>query len=125
MTRACFKFTLSATLALLLTEQSETSSSKQTVSAILAIGIDSLGIQSLVALVTQFRVTNGSRPLQSGESYSWEKPSALAEGVFTIGLSTKEKVMRYPQEQLPFGRAAFARDICANWISTHSIGLNF
>src|SRR5271170_4226707 len=65
-----------ASLAL-LTEQAETSSSKQTVIKVLAFGIDSLGIQSLKALVTQLGVTISRRPLNR------EKPSALAEGVFT------------------------------------------
>lgn len=37
----------------LLTEQAETSSSKQTVIRILALGIDSLGTQSLEAPVSQ------------------------------------------------------------------------
>ena len=38
----------------LLTEQAETSSSKQTVVKVLALGIDSLGIQSLEALATHW-----------------------------------------------------------------------
>lgn len=38
----------------LLTEQSETSSSKQTVIKVLALGIDSLGIQSLKALAAHW-----------------------------------------------------------------------
>ena len=47
---------------------------------ILALGIDSLGIQSLEALVSQLGETKSSRPLNR------EKPSALAEGVFTADL---------------------------------------
>ena len=50
----------------------------------MALGIDSLGIQSLKALATQLGVA-GKRPLNR------EKPSALAEEVFTCrSLQMKE-----------------------------------
>lgn len=68
---------LPAKLVALLTDQAGTSSPKQTVISVTALGIDSIGIQSIVALVTQLRVTTGRRPLNR------EKPFALAEGVFT------------------------------------------
>ena len=46
-----------------LTELAETSSSKQTVIKVTALGIDSVGIQSLEAPVSQFGETNGSESL--------------------------------------------------------------
>ena len=64
-------------LSAVLTEHSQTSSCKQTVINVTALGIDSIGIQSIVALDTQLGVSTGRRPLNR------EKPSASAEGVFT------------------------------------------
>ena len=48
----------------------------------LALGIDSLGIQSLKALAAHW-VWLRAKVLGMGEILSMEKPSALAEGVFT------------------------------------------
>ena len=54
MNRSCFKFAILLYTFPLLTNQSETSSSKQIVTSVLALGIDSLGIQSLEAFATHW-----------------------------------------------------------------------
>jgi len=66
--RAGMKCALVLTSPALLTEQAETSSSKQTVIKVLALGIDSLGIQSLEDLVTQLGVTTSIRSLAAAKT---------------------------------------------------------
>ena len=61
-----------------MTNLAETSSSKQIVWPLTALGIDSLGIQSLKALATYCMWLRAEGPER-------EKPAALAEGVFTGG----------------------------------------
>ena len=66
-------------LVSLLTEQAETSSSKQTVVKVLALGIDGLGIQSLEAPVSQLGETNGS------ESLVWAKARGGRSSLLQLG----------------------------------------
>jgi hypothetical protein len=66
--RAGMKCALVLISPALLPEQAETSSSKQTVVKVLALGIDSLGIQSLEDLVTQLGVTTSIRSLAAAKT---------------------------------------------------------